>query len=61
MLWKYFCRKRIRGKDVGEDAISCALAQLARIPSAWKTTEESVDEIVILDAALMNISLLPIA
>lgn len=60
-MWQYFGRKMIEGKEVGKVAVSCTLAQLVGIPSAWESTEEGVDEIVVLDATLLYIPSLPVA
>lgn len=49
-------------KEEGEEEsfVSCALTQLDRTPSAWETTEESVDQIVIFEVALLHIPTFPL-
>lgn len=55
--------KGICGKEKGKEEgfISYAVAQLDRTPSAWETTEKSVNQIVVFEVALLNITTLPLA
>lgn len=50
-------------EEEGEEKsfVSCALTQLDRTPSAWETTVESVDQIVILEVALLDVATFPLA
>lgn len=50
--------KEEKGEEKG--FVSCTLAQLDRIPSAWETTVESVDQIVVFEIALLNVAAFPL-
>lgn len=50
-------------EEEGEEKgfVSYALTQLDRTPSAWETTVESVDQIVVLEVALLDVTAFPLA